>query len=59
MPDNIEDKQVLSDVEREIERKPIPAEPKEPSQPEPAGDPSKAQPDNGGWGTQDVPVPAN
>ena len=59
MAENTEGKHVLDDLEREIEPKPIPGEPQEPSQPEPAGDPSKAQPANGGWGTQDVPVPAN
>jgi hypothetical protein len=59
MADNTEDSPVFDDLEREIERKPLPAEPQEPSEPQPAGDPSKAQPANGGWGTQDVPVPAN
>ncbi|HEY4020368.1 MAG TPA: hypothetical protein VGM75_16880 [Pseudonocardiaceae bacterium] len=59
MADNIEDKQALEDLERVIEPTPVPSEPQEPSAPAPAGDPSKAQPANGGWGTQDVPVPAN
>lgn len=58
MADNTEDKPVLEDLEREIEPKPLPGEPA-PSEPEPAGDPSKVRPANGGWGTQDVPVPAN
>ncbi|HEX4225037.1 MAG TPA: hypothetical protein VHZ97_21915 [Pseudonocardiaceae bacterium] len=57
MADNTEDKQVLDDVEREP--KPLPGEPQEPTAPEPEGDPSKVQPANGGWGSQDVPVPAN
>lgn len=59
MAENTEDKPVLDDLEREIQPTPVPGEPTAPSEPEPAGDPSKVTPDNGGWGTQDVPVPAN
>jgi hypothetical protein len=59
MAENTQDRHGVDDLDREIEPKPLPGEPTEPSEPEPAGDPSKVQPANGGWGTQDVPVPAN
>ncbi len=59
MAGNTEDRHRPDDVEREIDTKPLPGEPAAPSEPEPAGDPSTAQPANGGWGSQDIPVPAN
>ena len=59
MTDNTEHKHGPDDLEREVEKKPLPTEPQAPSEPAPAGDPSTVQPDNGGWGSQDIPVPAN
>ena len=56
MAEHIEDKQVLDDLEREVTPTPLPGEPTEPA---PAGDPHKVQPANGGWGSEDIPVPAN
>ena len=57
MAEHTEDKQVHDDLEREPQ--PLPGEPAEPTAPAPAGDPSKVTPANGGWGSQDIPVPAN
>jgi hypothetical protein len=59
MAEHIEDKKVLDDLEREVQPTPLPSEPTEPTEPGPSGDPGKAQPANGGWGSQDIPVPAN
>ena len=59
MADNTQDK---NDLEREVDEQPLPTEPQEPTDPtapEPTGDPHKVRPANGGWGSQDVPVPAN
>ena len=59
MAEHFEDKQVLDDLEREVQPTPVPAAPADPTQPAPSGDPGTVQPANGGWGSQDVPVPAN
>ena len=60
MADNTEDKNGLDDLEVDEQPKPAePQEPTEPTTPEPTGDPHKVRPANGGWGSQDVPVPAN
>jgi hypothetical protein len=58
MTDNTENTHGPDDREREAEQ-PLPTEPQAPSEPEPAGDPGTVQPANGGWGSQDIPVPAN
>jgi hypothetical protein len=59
MAESNENKHVRDELDNEVEPQPLPGEPQAPTEPTPPGDPSKVKPANGGWGSQDVPVPAN